>query len=125
MKLEMVSRWEELQICPVSVTKVKTSTWRRLRLVASLVLTPLLPPGLQRRLLPGNAGRRERRRYAAARRLSRQHAGHPAGAVVSEERRRLGAAAGLRGPGLRLGGVPEAERHRGRSRELLPRREFE
>lgn len=120
MKLEMVSLWEQLQICPVSVTKAslakKTRIWKRI----SLVLTasrPLPPPpsGLRRHLLPGNAGRSERGGHAAPRGLSRQHAGHPAGAVVSETRRRFGAAAGLLGPGLRLGGLPEAELHRGSS----------
>lgn len=48
MKLEMVSRWEQLQICPVSVTRVSRAEVlppeTPLGLVASSVLTPPPPP---------------------------------------------------------------------------------
>lgn len=60
MKLEMVSLWEQLQICPVSVTKASRAKnaliWKRISLVLTASRPLPLPSGLQRRLLPGNAG---------------------------------------------------------------------
>ena len=77
-------------------------------------------PGLQWDLLPGDAGWSLRGRKAPVRAVSRQLSRHPARAVVSKERRGPGAAPGLRGPGLRLGRLPEAQRDGSGSWRLLP-----
>jgi len=89
------------------------------------VITKLLPlPGLQRDLLPGDAGRPLPGRRATLRGVPRPLARHPARPVEHEERRWAAAAPRLRGPRLRLGRLPEAGRVRGGARRLLPRREW-
>lgn len=72
MKLEMASPWEQLHICPVSVTKVSPAGDASSSQAGGLTVPPSPPSaGLQRRLLPGDGGRSERGRQAAARGLSR------------------------------------------------------